>query len=299
MSPSPPAALLALLLLGTASTVWAQPSPCQTGNRRIPLKEGSAPSAEICISPGLSTTLLFDRDLAEAGVGLEGQSRFERVEANARSMILIPSGKLMLGERLRLTVRFAGSEAPLGATFVLVVRPEAERQVDIVRAPRSCEACQAELARKEEELRSCQSAHGPAPQSGLARLLAHNVFGDVFTIPKRPLEFEPPVPTAKAALGVTRLNLHFIGHRRVVEVALVNKDPSKPWRVAGALVTSASGKPLEPLDVVQLVPAFPGKAAAVWVELQGSAESFPGTYSLQLWDEDKAHTLTLSGLNLR
>lgn len=298
MSPSPPAALLALLLLGTASTVWAQPSPCQTGNRRIPLKEGSAPAAEICISPGLSTTLLFDRDLAEAGVGLEGQSRFERVEANARSMILVPSGKLMLGERLRLTVRFVGSEAPLSATFVLVVRPEAERQVDVVRAPRCSEACQAELARKEEELRSCQSAHGPAPKSGLARLLAHNAFGGAF-IPSRGLGFEPPVLTPRAALEVTRLSLHFIGYRRVVEVALANRDPSKPWRVAGALVTSASGKPLEPLDTVQPSPAAPGKTAAVWVELEGSAENFPGTYSLQLWDEDKARTITLSGLNLR
>ena len=31
------------------------------------------------------------------------------------------------------------------------------------------------------------------------------------------------------------------------------------------------------------------------MELEGSAESFPGTYSLQLWDEDKARTLTVSG----
>jgi uncharacterized protein (TIGR02268 family) len=299
MSPSPPAALLALLLLGTASTVWAQPSPCQTGNRRIPLKEGSAPAAEICISPGLSTTLLFDRDLAVPGMELQGQARFERVETNPRSVILVPSGKLALGERLALTVRFAGNEAPLSATFVLVVRTEAERQVDVSRPPRSCEACQAELARKEEELRSCQSAHGPAPQSGLARLLAHNVFGDVFKIPNRPLESEPPVLTPKAALGVTRLSLHFIGPRRVVEVALVNRDPSKPWTAAGALVTSASGKPLEPLDLVQRGPMAPGRTASVWVELESPAESFPGTYSLQLWDEDKARTITLSGLNLR
>ena len=110
--PLPPAALLALLLLGTASTVWAQPSPCQTGNRRIPLKEGSAPSAEICISPGLSTTLLFDRDLAEAGVGLEGQSRFERVKPIPGPIILVPSGKLILGERLRLTCASRGARHP-------------------------------------------------------------------------------------------------------------------------------------------------------------------------------------------
>lgn len=297
MSPSPLAALLALLLLGTASPVRAQPSPCQTGNRRLPLKEGPVPPAEICISPGLSTSLLFDRDLAVRETELEGQSRFERTETNIRSLILVPSGKLLQGERLRLTVRFAGGESPQSATFLLVVRPEAERQVDVVRAPRSVEACQAELARKEEELRGCQGSHGPAPQSGLARLLAYRVFGSRPPISERALAPGPAGLPPKAALVAFTLLLHSAGSRRVVEVAFTNKEVSKPWRAAGALFTSASGKTLAPLDIVQ--PSFSQKRLSVWVEVESPPEGFVEPYSLQLWDEDKARPITLPGLDLR
>lgn len=298
MPPSPLAALLALLLLGTASAAWAQPSPCQTGNRRIPLKEGPAPLAELCVSPGQATLLLFDRSLAGSRLELESQARFERVETTDKSLILVPSGKLLLGERLRLTVRFAEGESPLSATFVLVVRPEAERQVEVVRPPRSAEACQAELARKEEELRGCQGAPALHPRSGLARLLAQHTLGDS-TIPKRALQSEPPVLSPKAALEAFGLTLHFINFRRVVEVPLKNTEASKPWRVGGGRLTSASGKELELLDAVQRAPIAPGKKLSVWVELDVPPESAAESYTLQLWDEDKARAVTLPGLNLR
>ncbi|KFE68597.1 DUF2381 family protein [Hyalangium minutum] len=298
MSPSPPALLLALLLLGTASTVWAQPSPCQTGRRRIELKEGAAPPPEICISPGLVTSLLFDRELAPK-VELEGRPRFERVEAMNRSMLLMPSEKLAPGERLQLTVRFTGTAAPASASFILVVyRDEADRQVDIFRAPRSSESCQAEIARKEEELQSCLQGQPPPALGGLARLLADGAFED-HTLPPRPLDFPPPVLASGAALQVKRLRLYVAKNRLVLEANVMNNDPSRPLRLASAAVTGASGQPLEPLDVVLPKPIPPRKNGSIWVEVTRPDENLPGTYSLQVWDEDKVRTFTLSGLNLR
>lgn len=297
MSPSPPALLLALLLLGTASTAWAQPSPCQTGRRRIELKEGAAPPPEICISPGLVTSLLFDRELAPK-VELEGRPRFERVEAMNRTMLLVPSEKLAPGDRLQLTVRFTGTEAPASASFILVVhRDEADGRVDIFSAPRCPEACQAEIARKEEELRSCREGQPPRSRGGLARLLIDGAFDDN-PLPQRLLDLPPPILTPGAAFRVTRLRLHIAKDRLVLEANVVNNDPSRPLRLGGAAVTGASGKPLEPLDVVLPEPIPPRKNDSLWVEVTRPNERLPDGYSLQVWDEDKMRTFTLPGLKL-
>jgi len=302
MPPCPPALLLALLLLGMSATAWAQPSPCQTGVRRLELEGGSAPPPEICISPGLTTALLFDRELASP-VELEGRARFERVEGLGKAMLLVPSAKLSPGERLRLTVRFTAAEGPPSATFVLVVhRDEAERQVEISRAPRRPEACQAELERKEAELQRCLHASDSAPlqdkQDSLARLLATEAI-ERDRLLARTLSFQAPSLAPGTALQVMRLKLHRIRTRIVVEVMLSNVDPVKPWQAGGALVTARSGKELEPLAVVQPAPLEPGGFASVWVELESPVGGFPESYTLQLWDEARARSLTLPGLKLR
>jgi len=303
MSPCPPALLLALLLLGMASTAWAQTSPCQTGVRRLALEEGSAPPAEICISPGLTTALLFDRELASQ-VQLEGRARFERVDALGQSMLLLPSAKLSPGERLRLTVRFTGTEAPASATFVLVVhRDQAERQVEISRAPSRPAACQAELERKEAELQRClagqpAAAAAQGKQDSLARMLAEDVFGRE-GLQARTLKFQAPSQAPATALQIGALKLHRIPRRLVVEVTLLNLDPVKPWRAGGALVTAASGQQLEPFLVVQLAPIGPGETDSVWVELEVADEKLLENGTLQLWDEDRTRTVTLPGLKLR
>jgi uncharacterized protein (TIGR02268 family) len=301
MPPCLPALLLALLLLGVASPAQAQPSPCQTGVRRLELEGGSAPPPEICISPGLTTALLFDRELAEP-VELEGRPRFERVDALGQAVLLLPSAKLSPGERLRLTVRFKAAEAPTSGTFLLVVhRDQAERQVEITRAPSRPAACQAELARKEAELQRClgglPTATGPDRQDSLARLLAAGAFGRGGLL-ARPLAFEAPSPAPSTALQVAGLHLHRTPRRLVVQVVLVNLEPVKPWRAGGALVTTASGQELAPLLVVQPAPLVPGSVGSVWVELEAPDEKLLERCTLRLWDEDTARTLTFPGLAL-
>ena len=301
MSPSSPALLLALLLLGMSSTAWAQTSSCQTEVRHLTLAEGSAPPPEICISPGVVTALLFDRELATP-VELEGRPRFERVDAVGQSLLLLPSAKLSPGERLKLTVRFTAAEAPRSATFVLVVyRDQAERQVEISRAPSPPQACQAELVRKEAELQRCLAGLPPEAAQGqpdsLARLLADDVFGRE-GLNARVLSFQAPSLAPNTALQVTELWLHRTPHRRVVELLLSNLDPLKPWRAGGARVTTASGQTLEPFLLVQPAPLAPGETASVWVELEVLDEKSLESCTLRLWDEDTARTVTFPGLKL-
>src|SRR5512139_2212673 len=127
-----PGVLLALLFLASTSLAQTQVLPCQTEARRIELVAGSALPYELCISPGLSTTLLFERALEGDAVLLEGRERFRRVEAAGSLLVLVPSEQLNPGERLRLQVRFAEGAVPQRATFILVVhRGLAERQVEV------------------------------------------------------------------------------------------------------------------------------------------------------------------------
>ncbi|WP_239470190.1 DUF2381 family protein [Archangium violaceum] len=101
---------------------------------------------EVRISAGLVTTLLFDSRIHPGRIELEAEEDFTVVEASGRLLMLIPSSRLAAGRRLRLSVRFEDGEAPVGATFILVMDPQrAERQVEVFRLRRAPESCQREL----------------------------------------------------------------------------------------------------------------------------------------------------------
>jgi uncharacterized protein (TIGR02268 family) len=292
---------LALLVLVTAAGARAQPSPCQTTVRRIELAAGTPVLAELCISAGLSTTLLFDQALAQDAVELEGRERFLRVESTNSLLVLLPSEKLVPGERLRLKVRFAEAGTPASATFVLVVhRGQAERQVEVSR-PRSPDSCQAELQLKVAELQGCLEQRAPPPprlepRASVAGLLMDGVLEakgltsvDVTT---HGLTLAPA-----EAFEVQYVFLHRSRSRFVVEVELKNGS-SSPWVAAGAVLLGRPGERLEPLWVLQSTPLEPGEAGTVWVEVSVPSKGPLGPYTLDLWDEQRARTFILKGLKL-
>src|SRR5262245_10910594 len=131
-------ALVAFTLLSQAPPAVQPPllPKCDEVQTRFELAaEPNLQVREVCISRGLATTFVFfGGELQPEGVGLEGAGRFTMVEVGKRSVSLLPSDKLEPGERLKLTVRFAGAEAPITATFLLVVHPaRATRQVEVFR----------------------------------------------------------------------------------------------------------------------------------------------------------------------
>lgn len=303
MRPCAPAVLLALLLLVTGSAARAQPSSCQTSVRRIELAPGAASPPELCISPGLSTTLLFDRPLAKDGVVLEGRERFRRVDSAGALLALVPSEQLQPGERLQLKVRFAGAEAPESASFVLAVhRDEAERQVEISRAPSGAASCQAELQRKQEELQRCLAqADSPSPRSerraSLAELLAEGGVDEQLltsvTFNRRELH-----QTSGEGLEATRATLYRSLSRLVTLVEVEGPDGMSPWRAVGATLRGPSGEALQTLWVVQRQPLVSGAESKVWVEVELPRGASRGPYILELWEEGKTRTLTVQGVKL-
>ncbi len=303
MRPCAPAVLLALLLLATGSVARAQPSACQTSVRRIELAPGAASPPELCISPGLSTTMLFDRPLAKDGVVLEGRARFRRVDSAGTLLVLVPSEKLEHGERLQLKVRFTGSEAPESASFVLVVhRDEAERQVEISRAPSVAASCQAELQHKQEELQRCLAQAESLPprperRASLAELLADGGIDEKLltsvTFNRRELH-----QTSGEGLEAVRATLFRSLTRLVALLEVEGPDGMAPWQAVGAIFRGPSGEALQPLWVVQSQPLLSGAESKVWVEVELPLAASRGPYTLELWGEGKARTLTLQGVKV-
>jgi uncharacterized protein (TIGR02268 family) len=300
MRPCTFAVLLALLLLVTASVARAQPSPCQNPVRRIELPTSQGALPELCISPGLSTTLLFDQELARDAVELEGRERFRRVEATGGLLVLVPSERLVPGERLRLKVRVTEGSTPASMAFVLVVyRDQAERQVEISRPP-APGTCQAELRRKEEELRRCldqRASLPPPPLASLAALMMEDAV-DPRLVTTRKMTSASLIPAPAEGLAVTKVALHRSLSRLVVEVWVMSTDPEKPWMAAGATLLGQSGEVLEPLHVLQLQPLNPGEAGQVWVEALASPMGAIGPLTLEVWNSERTRSFTLKGLRM-
>ena len=262
---------------------------------------GSASPPEVCISPGLSTTVLFDRPLAKEAVVLEGRERFQRMDVAGSVLVLVPSEKLTPGQRLQLKVRFGAAEAPESATFVLVVhRDEADRQVEVSRPSRPTDSCQTELQRKEAELQRCLSAGERAPasseqQASLAALIANEIVDEkgIATHKLAPRQLPPAQANAPQ---VTRVTLYRSRARLVVAVELTVPDGMKPWQGVGASLLRPSGEALQRPWLVQLDPIESGYLGSVWVEVEVPSDGARGSYTLVLWDEGKARTLTIPDL---
>lgn len=299
-----PGVLLVLLWLANPLGARAQAAaPCQTEARRIELAAGSAPAPELCISPGVATTLLFGQPLAEEAVALEGRERFRRVEAAGNLLVLVPSEQLQSGERLQLRVRFAKGSVPESATFMLGVhRGQAEHLVEVSFPPPPADTCQVELQSKQAQLQRCleERSHLPAGSEGrdtLAGLVAAGLVNSkglsVSELNAQEFSFTPA-----DTFNVTRMTLYRSSRRLAIEVELENLAGEAPWVPEGAALQGPPGEALEALTVLQQAPRTPGRGQMVWVELAVPSERTHRTFTLKLWDAGQARTLTLQGVKL-
>jgi uncharacterized protein (TIGR02268 family) len=124
--------------------------------RRIELETWRAGVArEVAVSPGLTTTFLFNSELS--GEEVEHRKRFRVVDPARYTLTLVPSTELAPGTRVGLTVAFADGLLPARADFVLAVHAtKAERQVEVYRSPRNLESVAAEAVLEREGAQQCR-----------------------------------------------------------------------------------------------------------------------------------------------
>ncbi|MFL5358807.1 DUF2381 family protein [Archangium sp.] len=239
---------------------------------------------EICVGPGLMTSLRFD---APASVELQDEVRFEEVVRTRRLLTLLPPPDLSPGERLRLSVRFEGEASSSSIAFVLVAHPgQATHQVEVYRDPRTRESLQQEVlqerARNERLREELELTRAHLHESkGLRSLIASRLLGreGVQAQPLRVGTFPPSEGGLSLLAGTS-----FRGGKSVaVEVVLLNSG-SEPWSVAGAALVDARGEELQRVAFRQDEVILPNARKSVVVEAEASERQARGELTLKLWD---------------
>ena len=304
MLASSPAVLLVLALL-LGATVTAQPRaiPCEAGTRRIELKtEPSVEVPELCISPGLSTTILFyGAELLPSGVTVDGRERFTMVEISNTVLRLEPSERVVPGERLRLTVRFRDGAAPASTAFWLVVYAgQVEPPVEVYREKRTVESYQQQVQEKDTQLRQCQEdnerllAEKESP-GGLTGLLATGLMGEQGVTPKE--LSKSVVQHPRNAVRVLRVFSYRSTSRVAVELRLEATRGMKPWRAVRAELVGPGRRALRVNPPWQREPLRrEAEDRRVVIEVEATEAETRGSFTLKLWDVDGARTIILTGV---
>jgi uncharacterized protein (TIGR02268 family) len=257
---------------------------------------------ELCIAPELSTTILFyGAELLGSGVTVDGRERFTLVEVGNTVLRLVPSVRVMTGERLRLTVRFKDGAAPASAAFWLVVSPgQVEPFVEVYREKRTLESYQQQVQEKDSQLRQCQEdnarmlAEKESP-GGLTGLLATGLMGEAGGISKNLTESVVDHPA-----NATRVAQAF-SYRSTNRVAVVlNLDPTpgmEPWRAVRAAFVGPSRRALRVKPPWQREPLrYEAEDRRIVIEAEATEAETRGTFTLKLWDADGTRRIVLTGV---
>jgi len=116
------------------------------------------------VAARVATYFRFNDAIDKASVELEEESaRFRWVEKGERLVAMELLTDLGAEESLTLRVRYKDGASLAHATFALVTHPTlVDKEVEVMRRPRTIEALEAALAQKEAELAALRAASGPA-----------------------------------------------------------------------------------------------------------------------------------------
>jgi uncharacterized protein (TIGR02268 family) len=285
--------LLVLMILRGAAAAEPPPEAICEDIQRIEL--ALAPTAvarEICVSPGLTTSLRFD---APAIVDLQDEVRFEEVVRDRTLLTLMPPPEMAAGERLRLTVRFEGEPPSSGLTLMLVGHSgRATHQVEVSRDERTRESLRQELLQERARTTQLREALARAQalldqSGGLRSLIASKTMGTRGVL-AQDLKLEVPRPP-EGGLSWESGSSYRAEKSVAAEVFLRNSGP-EPWRVAGGSLVDARGVEMKGLKFRQDEVISSGEAKPVIVEVDASFAQAHGELTLTLWDA-AGRTITL------
>jgi uncharacterized protein (TIGR02268 family) len=293
-----------VLVLWMGSVDAAQPRliSCQRGVRHVELPSiptGEVP--EVCISPGLPTTFGFDTDIVRQSVTLEGAERFTKIDEGDSTLRLVPSEKILPGEKLRLTLRFKDGAAPMSVAFWLVVHPvQAEPLVEVYRQKRTLESCQQELMDKDAQLRQCQEENAlwrteQVDSGGLTALLDAGLMNGRGVAGKRITEIATHHP--ESFLLMYEAYSYHSNKRVAVELWLGTPKDGRSWKAAGAELMGSGHRALRVLPPLQreTIRADDQKQR-VLIEADATQQEAKDTFTLKIWDASGVRSFILSGV---
>jgi len=217
------------------------------------------------VAAGVATYLRFDVPIDRASVEVEGRStRFRVVDPGERTITLEPAVELGPGEKLVVRARYKDGASPAVATLVLVSHSTlVDKELEVVRRPRTVEALETALAEKEAELAALRSQYGVGGPAGL-------VFSgriDWNGVVARRTE---AVPTnIQGGLKVVGGMGYRAGPWALAVVRVRNLPGQNPWAPGSATLIRADGTPVKVLSVeMDKAQLAPGEEGLVAVETE-------------------------------
>ncbi len=246
---------------------------------------------EVCISPALTTALSLDADIQRESVTVEGRERFAKVEVSDSFLKLVPSEKLVPGERLLLTLRFKDGASPASMALILVVQAaQADTHVEVHREKRTVESFQQELKESAAELQQCRvenerlrAAKG-APD-GLRGLIVTGEIDGERGILTTPMLFNVS-PRPGNAFNAPEVASHRSKRGVAVQVKLEIPGGTAPFTLGGAKLEAKGQGELTLLGEWPPWPLVPDEdgLALVIVEAMAAVGEAQGPFTLTLWE---------------
>jgi uncharacterized protein (TIGR02268 family) len=273
------------------SAAQPQPTARERQERRVTLPSNpEEPGPEVRVAAGVTTYLRFDATLDRVAVEVEGRAvRFKWVEVGDTLIALEPLVDLGEEEKLVVRVRYRDGASPTRATIALVTRPGVvDKEVEMVRRPRTLEALEAVVAEKEAELAVLKARSGASGPAGLIFSGRINQKG----VQVQSIENEPRL--AQGGLKVVEGMGYRAGSWALAVIHVRNPPGQKPWVPTSALLTRKDGSPVKvravEMDKAQL---GPGEAGVVAVEPEAPFWQAGQKFLLQVMDKSGARSLPL------
>ncbi|WP_257463359.1 DUF2381 family protein [Archangium lipolyticum] len=279
--------MLLTLSLAAPAAAQTQPPAREQQQRQVLLPSNpneAVPEARVAV--GVATYLRFDAPLDRASVEVEGRpARFRWVEVGERLIAVEPSVDLDAEEKLVVRVRYRDGASPTVATLVLVTHPTlVDKEVEVVRRPRTVEALEAALAEKEKALAALQATSGPAGLVFSGRLNLEGVQARLMV----------NVPTGtQSGLKVQGGEGYRAGTWALAVVRVRNLPGQKPWAPGQARLTRPNGTPVK-VRSVDMDRALLGSGEEGLVVLETEAPFWDAGEILRLELLDKSGTRRLS-----
>jgi uncharacterized protein (TIGR02268 family) len=245
---------------------------------------------EVRVAAKVTTYLRFNAPIDKASLEVEGRARFNLVDSGEYIIGLEAAVEPDPGERLILRVRYKDGATPAYATLALVSHPTlVDKEVEVVRRPRTVEALEAALAEKDAQLAALQAVSGPVGLVFSGRLTLEGV---------QARRIEVPTGT-QGGLKVVEGGGYRAGLWALAVVRVRNLPGQKPWAPGEARLTRTDGSPVKVLSLnMNKAQLAPGEEGLVAVET-GAPFWKPGeTLRLELLDKSGSRRLSIPEVKL-
>ncbi|WP_395858033.1 DUF2381 family protein [Cystobacter fuscus] len=280
--------------MGASAPSQMCPPPEDVEGRCIELTVGALTEMhEVQLSPGWVTTFVFDSDVRPDGMTLEDSGRFEVAELGRHTLALMPTDSPRSEKPGALTVCFADDAAPACVSFRLLMHPVmAERQVRVLRHPRSASSLEAELRRTHEENDQLHAElvrlnAGRDTPLGLAGMLVSGVV-DERGMSCSPGDVVQPLSTVLVMVEFSTCRTS----KRVIVRVRVRNNSETPWTAHGAKLVGLKGEAWRG-SVWPEEPVPPSKSVDLFIEARVEDVRMEGPFVLKLWEANGPRTVRL------